>query len=135
MKIDGGCHCGYLRYEAEVDPAGVTICHCTDCQTLSGSAFRVVVPAEQGQFKLLGGEPATYVKTAESGNRRVQAFCPRCGTPLYSAPEPGAAGYFSLRVGAIRQRDALVPKEQIWRRSAQGWVDRIATIEPKSDME
>ena len=45
MKIDGACHCGRISYEAEIDPADVTICHCTDCQTLSGSAFRTVVPA------------------------------------------------------------------------------------------
>ena len=37
MKIEGGCHCGYIAYEAEVDPERVLICHCTDCQTLSGS--------------------------------------------------------------------------------------------------
>jgi hypothetical protein len=135
MKIDGRCHCGYLSYEAEVDPAGVTICHCTDCQTLTGSAFRVVVPAVAGSFRLLTGEPATYVKTADSGNRRLQAFCPRCGTPINSGPDAGATGHFSLRVGSIRQRDALVPKEQIWRRSAQGWVDTIAAIEPRFDTE
>ena len=46
MKVDGRCHCGFLSYVAEVDPEQVEICHCTDCQTLSGSAFRVVVPAE-----------------------------------------------------------------------------------------
>src|SRR4029450_12628237 len=40
MKIDRGCHCGKIRYAAEVDPGKVVICHCTDCQTLSGSAFR-----------------------------------------------------------------------------------------------
>jgi hypothetical protein len=43
MKIDGRCHCGYITYEAEIDPEKVMICHCTDCQTLSGSAFRTVV--------------------------------------------------------------------------------------------
>lgn len=44
MKADGHCLCGYLTYEAEVDADQVEICHCTDCQTLSGSAFRVTVP-------------------------------------------------------------------------------------------
>jgi hypothetical protein len=42
MKIDGRCHCGYITYQAEIDPEKVMICHCTDCQTLSGSAFRTV---------------------------------------------------------------------------------------------
>ena len=53
MKVDGACHCGHIRYEAEVDPAIVVICHCTDCQTLSGSAFRTVVPTLAGSFRLL----------------------------------------------------------------------------------
>ena len=43
MKIDGRCHCGYITYEADIDPDKTLICHCTDCQTLSGSAFRVHV--------------------------------------------------------------------------------------------
>ena len=38
MKIDGGCHCGYITYEAEADPEKTTICHCTDCRHLS---FRI----------------------------------------------------------------------------------------------
>jgi hypothetical protein len=42
MKIDGHCHCGQITFEAEVDPTALTICHCTDCQTLTGSAFSTV---------------------------------------------------------------------------------------------
>ncbi len=42
MRIDGQCHCGGITYEAEVDPATARICHCTDCQVLSGTAFRTV---------------------------------------------------------------------------------------------
>ncbi len=40
MQIDGACHCGNIAFEAEVDPETVRICHCTDCQTMSGSLFR-----------------------------------------------------------------------------------------------
>ncbi len=83
MKIDGACHCGHIRYEAEVDPAKVVICHCTDCQTLSGSAFRTVVPTEENSFRLLAGTPKVYVKTGESGNKREQTFCADCGSPIF----------------------------------------------------
>src|ERR1043166_1654207 len=51
MKIDGGCHCGFITYEAEADPEKVSICHCTDCQRLSGSAFRASIPAPSDSFK------------------------------------------------------------------------------------
>jgi hypothetical protein len=44
MKIDGACHCGYIRIEGEADPEKTTVCHCTDCQVGNGSAFRVNVP-------------------------------------------------------------------------------------------
>ena len=50
MKVEGRCHCGNLKYIAEVDPEKVEVCHCTDCQTLSGSAFRTVVVTREGRF-------------------------------------------------------------------------------------
>ena len=121
MKIDGGCHCGAIRYEAEVDPAKVMICHCTDCQTLSGSAFRTVVPVARDNFRLVKGSPKVYMKTAESGNKRQQAFCADCGTPIYSAAERDTPVY-SLRAGTARQRDQLKPLAQAWKRSALTWL-------------
>jgi hypothetical protein len=126
MKIDGACHCGFLAYEAEVDPAKVEVCHCTDCQKLSGSAFRVIVPSEPGSFRLLRGIPKTYVKTADSGNRRVQAFCPHCGTSIYGTPEiEGTPRSVTLRVGTINQRAELTPQAQFWTRSGMPWVKHI----------
>ena len=86
MKIDGGCHCGFIAYEGEADPEKAAICHCTDCQKLSGSAFRTVVPVADKDFRMTGGAPTIYVKTGDSGNKRQQAFCPKCGSPIFSAP-------------------------------------------------
>ena len=39
MKIEGSCHCGKISYEAEINPEYVIICHCTDCQTISGAPY------------------------------------------------------------------------------------------------
>lgn len=128
MKIDGRCHCGNISYEAVIEPESVEICHCTDCQTLSGSAFRTVVPTAAEDFKLLTGEPKIYVKTAESGARRAQAFCPECGSPIYSTTVRKRPNVYGLRVGTIRQRDKLPPKSQYWFRSAQHWVSDIGSL-------
>jgi len=121
MKIDGACHCGNITYVAEIDPDKVGICHCTDCQTLSGTAFRVNVPAAKDAFTLLTGQPKIYVKTAESGAKRAQAFCPECGTPIYAAAASDPQ-VFNIRVGTARQRTELRPKTQGWCRSARDWV-------------
>ena len=127
MKIDGACHCGNITYSAEIDPDKVGICHCTDCQTLTGTAFRVSVAATKEAFHLESGQPKIYIKTAESGAKRAQAFCPDCGTPIYSAAvnDPQV---FNLRVGTARQRAELRPKTQGWCRSAQAWVDDLGSI-------
>jgi len=128
LNIDGGCHCGRIKYRAVIDPEKVEICHCTDCQTLSGSAYRTAVPVEADSFELICGTPKLYAKAAEDGSQRLQAFCPECGSPLYSAPPEGERGYFGIRVGTTNQRDKLIPKNQYWVRSAQGWTQDLSSM-------
>lgn len=128
MKIDGGCRSGYITYEAEADPDKVSICHCTDCQTLSGTAFRTSIPAPDHAFRVTSGEPAVYVKTAESGAKRAQGFCARCGSPIYATAVGDGPKVYNIRVGTVRQRDQLVPKRQIWCRSQQRWLGGIGAI-------
>ncbi|MFE8645712.1 GFA family protein [Sphingomonas sp. NCPPB 2930] len=122
MNVDGQCHCGAIAFEAEVQPGTISICHCSDCQTHSGSAFRANIPAPAAGFRLTKGAPRTYVKTAASGTRRLLAFCQECGSPLYACAEENPPIY-SLRIGVIKQRQQLgSPDRQIWTRRAFGWV-------------
>jgi hypothetical protein len=127
MKIEGRCHCGKIAYEAHVDPALAAVCHCTDCQTFSGSPFRASVPARVADFHLLSGVPKTYVKTADTGNKRLQAFCGDCGSPIYATGVDNPTQY-NLRIGALKQRAEIVPRKQIWCDSALSWAQDIADI-------
>jgi hypothetical protein len=124
MRATGRCYCGQISFEAEIDPDRVRVCHCADCQTLSGSAFRTNVPVLRGTFALKSGEPKTFVKIGDSGNRVIHAFCPDCGTPIYSAV-PGDPPTYSLRVGTLDRRADLVPSREIWRRSALSWTSEL----------
>ncbi|MEJ8850785.1 GFA family protein [Variovorax rhizosphaerae] len=129
MKVEGGCHCGAIAFEAEVEPGTMGICHCADCQTLSGSAFRTTILATAGGFRLMKGSPRRYIKTAASGNRRVHAFCENCGSPLYACAEENPQTY-SLRVGTIRQSRALgAPRREIWTRRRLAWVQLTDAME------
>lgn len=126
MKVDGSCYCGNIKFEGEVDPNGVVICHCTSCQALTGSPFRasILTPAEH--FKL-SGTPKTFVKTADSGNQRIHAFCPECGTPVYASAVSNPATY-TLRLGSLKQRAQLKPGKQIWARSALQWFKDLSGV-------
>lgn len=127
MKIDGGCHCGAITYEAELNPEMVGICHCTDCQQLSASAFRTIGMVQPGNFKLLTGEPKIYVKTGESGNKREQAFCGNCGSGIYAASPGDEPKVHNVRMGTVAQRQQLVPQFQVWCRSSLSWLSEINT--------
>jgi hypothetical protein len=135
MKIDGSCHCGFITIEGEADPETVQICHCTDCQTGTGSAFRISIPVPGASFKMTG-QPTLYVKTtADSGRPRVQAFCGKCGAPIYSTTAgEGVQPSYTVRVGILRQRDQLAPRRQQWFRSARPWVTELAAL-PKSETQ
>jgi hypothetical protein len=127
MKVDGSCHCGKITYQAEVDPSDAQVCHCTDCQTLSGSPFRASVPAKAEGFRLLSGAPKIYVKKSEDGTPRAQGFCGDCGTPIYSAMVKDTPLYF-LRLGPIKQRAEIPARRQIWCRSALAWAKNISGL-------
>jgi hypothetical protein len=134
MQVQGKCHCGRVTYTAEVDPEKVSICHCSDCQMLTGSAYRVSVQVPSETFRLLSGQPRTYIKTAESGNKRAHSFCGDCGTPTFARAAVDDPPTYSLRIGCLEQRAALPPRRQHWCHSALPWSQDISGI-PKNEYQ
>src|SRR5262249_31557852 len=130
MKIDGRCHCGYVRFEAEAETP--PICNYTACQPMRGPPLRAIVAPRPGTFVLLSRKPTEYRKTADSGNVRVQAFCPHCGTPIYATSTGDEPKAYNVRLGSLRQRNEFVPRRQIFVRSQQAWVHDLNSI-PKFD--
>jgi hypothetical protein len=128
MLIDGHCHCGHVAYEAQIDPENVSICHCTDCQQLTGSAYRVTVRANKDDIRLTANPPKLYRKYGDNGAPRLQYFCPECGSPLFTTGEGEAAAIWGIRLGTVTQRRQLAPRRQIWCRSALPWVNDIAGL-------
>jgi hypothetical protein len=126
MKIDGHCHCGEVVFEAEVDPGAVNICHCTDCQTLSGSAFRVNIPAPAEHFVLLSGTPKTYIKTARAATNAATpsaAGAARRSTPVRWTIRRAMACVSGQLHSALPSH-----RSEGWRRSALHWVDALAAV-------
>lgn len=128
MKVDGKCHCGAIVYEAEVEPGTIGICHCSDCQQLTGSPFRANVPAPAAGFRIIEGQPRQYIKTGNSGAKRIHAFCENCGSPVYSCAIENPQSY-TLRLGALKQRNELGrPARQIWTKRRLSWITSLADV-------
>src|SRR6267378_6716723 len=107
MNIDGQCHCGSVTYQAEIDPERVSICHCTDCQVLTGSPYRVTAICSGDQIRMTGKLPKVYAKTGDNGRTRFQHFCPECGSPLFTSGEGSrTTGGFAGAVSASATRSS-----------------------------
>ena len=135
MKIDGGCHCGWVTYDAFVDKNVAVICHCTDCQKLSASAFRIVIASKEVDFKLLNKAPKNYIKLSDNGTPRIQAFCPECGSHIYATSIEGTdSRIFNIRLGSVTQKEQFNAIKQVWCRSALPWIFDIKNI-PRTDKQ
>ena len=122
MKIDGSCHCGKITLTAEVDPSTAMVCHCTDCQIISGGPRRTDVAVKVENISI-NGVVAEYTEVAESGRKRVLGFCNTCGTELYGAD--AEKKNFVIRLGFLNQRDELIPIKHIYHDSAASWLKQI----------
>lgn len=117
----GGCGCGAVRYSITAEPLISYLCHCTECQRRTSSAFglNLQIPAEN--LVIEQGTPASRTRTAASGNDLALNFCGDCGTPLFSVP--GARpGIRVIYAGALDDPSWVPVKLHIWADSALPWA-------------
>jgi hypothetical protein len=119
LPLTGGCHCGAVRYELTAAPYLAYVCHCTDCQRQTGSAYGMSMPAPRAAFRVTKGDPASYRRTTPSGRIGVGRFCGACGTRVFSESTPEI---ITLRPGTLDDASWVVPAAQIWTRSAHPWA-------------
>ena len=82
-SFEGGCLCGAVRYKSDAEPAMGGHCQCVDCRKSSGTGHcsHMAVPRAA---VTLSGRVTTYDRPADSGNMVSRAFCPVCGSAVYS---------------------------------------------------
>ena len=116
----GRCLCGGVHFKAEGEPAAPRVCWCRDCQYLGagtgmgGAGF----PAAGFSF---AGDVTWFESKADSGNLMQRAFCPCCGTPLFSRT-PARLHVVFIRIGAFDNPSAVAPQMTIWVDSAPAWA-------------
>ena len=119
--LTGGCLCGAVRYTVRQTMRFQSyVCHCTDCQTRSGSAFGIQLSVLTGDLEvsgaLLKGE-----HVQPSGAVAGIYACEKCLTRIYTDNDrrPGIA---NLRAGTLDNSQALAPATHLWVSSKLPWV-------------
>lgn len=121
-KPEGGCACGAVRYRLESAPMFVHCCHCTSCQTETGTAFALNLLIEADRVTLLEGAPVAIMTPSESGKGQQVWRCPDCQIAVWS--NYGGAGdkIRFVRGGTLDDAKAVTPDIHIYTRSKLPWV-------------
>ncbi|WP_288381253.1 GFA family protein [uncultured Massilia sp.] len=86
----GGCHCGGIRFEADIDLSKGTIkCNCTICTKMRFWAAQV--PSERFRLRSGGKDLREY---RYHTRRDAHYFCGTCGVNVFSTGESAALGAF-----------------------------------------
>jgi hypothetical protein len=119
-QIAGGCLCGKVRYSASGDPVFVGVCHCTDCQKFTGSAFAVVVGLPKSALTIQG-PLSTFDKTGDTGKATHRSFCSQCGSSVTDSADV-MPDVVMIEAGTLDDSSWVKPGMQIFCDSAQSWV-------------
>lgn len=122
IPITGHCLCGGVTYSVEAEPVWQGVCHCSNCQRQTASAFSAVVGVPSKSLTVQGSSLASF-KTISEGFQSTteRRFCSTCGSPIYSTIESMPEVAF-LKAGTIDDISWFEPSVEIWTSSAQAWV-------------
>jgi len=116
----GGCLCGDVRYAVLEDPLFAYACHCTDCQTASGSNFALCLTTVFATIEISRGTPTRQTISFQDGREWNFAACGRCSTRLWSERK-ATPQIVSIRAGTLDDARWVYPVAHIWADSALAW--------------
>lgn len=121
FPVEGGCACGTVRYRLLEDPLELHVCHCTDCQTVSGSAFIMCMAVHTRSLELVQGDLVTVSFKSPDGLAKSERHCPDCSCRVWCEIED-LADVLALQAGTLDDTSWIEPIAHIWTSSAQPWI-------------
>lgn len=116
VRLEGGCHCGTIRFRITGPEPHTGYCHCRDCQKVSGAPAQTWMDVRLVNFEVLSEAPSVY-KSSDKGRRH---FCPICGSQLYFSSLDDV-DFVYPQVGALDDPELVKPSMHIWTDSQISW--------------
>ncbi|CAI6098945.1 unnamed protein product [Clonostachys chloroleuca] len=136
-SFTGSCICNKLKFSFTGEPKQTAVCHCLQCQKLSGSAFtyNLLVPRED--FKWTSGSPKAGTFKQESGIMVEYFFCPDCGTIIAKQTDKEDFKPFSIvQAGTVDGFDTKrKPDAEFWVSRKADWVQPIPGVPQMAKFE
>lgn len=124
MKLEGGCHCGAVRYAVDGQPAHVSICHCADCRKSAGAPMVSWAAFREDDFTVTRGA----ARTRNSSGDAMRSFCADCGTGLWYRNETALPGLVDIQSATLDDPAAFTPQAQIQVADRIAWMETAHTL-------
>ncbi len=122
MYKKGKCLCGKVTYQLEKEPLFIQACHCSLCQTTTGSAFNLIMQIETKYFTVTSGELITFEFKGGSDAIYDVYSCKTCGTGLWGKPRNLIKDLTYLRSGTLLETKDIKPLAHIFTKHKQDWL-------------
>ena len=119
--LKGKCGCGAVTYQMKSKPMFVNCCHCSECQTQTGSAFvlNAIIEADRVEYD---GPVDEFTLPTPSGNGQVITRCSKCGVAVFSSYLIRLGKLRHIRVGTLDDPNACPPDAHIFTSSKLSWL-------------
>jgi hypothetical protein len=115
--IRGRCLCGACVFELVGRANWVGHCHCDSCRRATASAFTTWIGQENGFWRLVGEEPATY----QSSPGNLRGFCRTCGSPIFYQSQR-YANEMHFYAALLDNADGIEPQAHFHADEKLSWV-------------
>jgi len=120
MIVEGGCHCGAVRYRIDGEPMTHALCHCTDCRRHAGAPVVSWAMFPAAAVHVVKGTPTIYA-SSEHGRRH---FCASCGTGLFYSNSQILPGIIDVQSSTFDDPDVLPAQAHIQVAERIGWMEK-----------
>ena len=119
-SITGGCFCGQVRYENSGKILNAGLCHCVDCQRLTGGAAWPFFVVFHTDLKVTG-DVVEFPRTGASGHEVHMGSCAACGSRLFGRSDHWAK-IRTVSASSLDNASLFTPKMHLWTAHAPGWT-------------
>lgn len=121
--IEGGCHCGTLRYRIDGEPLLSALCHCPDCRRSVGAPIVAWATFPLASLTVMKGETTKYA----SSHGVERQFCGRCGSSLFFLADY-MPGLIDVTIASFDAPELSSPSAHIWNKHRLTWMSGTDTL-------
>jgi len=120
--LQGGCLCQAIQFEVTNQFTHFHLCHCYQCQKMTGSAHVSNLFTTKDAIKWLQGETETKRYTVP-GRQLTNVFCQHCGSPVPHIASSGKS--LIVPAGSLEGEPNLLPQDHIFMGESRKWHEHI----------